>query len=524
VSTEAPIVTAIAQAGLLADPADSGESIPAAVREAPPRAPLHLTGITDDSRKVTPGSVFIAVRGTAGDGHDFIPKAREMGAALVIAEDFAAMKSGPAIIVKDSRRAAAIAAAAFYRWPARQLRMIAVTGTNGKTTTVGMVRHLLDAATEGSGTSTSSGRAASIGTLGVLVGSEGEPVDGGAGLTTPGPVELQRVLRNLVNAGVTTVAMEVSSHSLAQHRVDGVDFVAAVFTNLTRDHLDYHGTMDAYRDAKLSLADHVMDGGTLVVDAAEPAWKGLKRPGKGVLSFGTSADAHVRAEGVAFHPRGSRFTLTDGEAAANVALPLIGDFNVTNALGAAAAAIALGMPVAHVAARLTTMPQVPGRLEIIGDHPAVLRDYAHTPDALERALMALRPFVPGRLIAVFGAGGDRDTGKRPLMGAAAAKYADVVIITSDNPRTEDPERIIDQIVPGVGAKPYERIEDRRAAIAHAIELANAERDLVLLAGKGHEDYQVRGTTKLPFDEKVIVGEIFAARRAKSAAAAQGQAS
>ncbi len=499
------VVSALARAGLFADRGDETRAaVPAAAN--PPR--LHVTNITDDSRAVVPGSVFVAVRGTSGDGHQYIAKARSMGAVLVIAEDFSAEQSGPAVIVKDSRRAAAIAAAAFYRWPARQLRMIAVTGTNGKTTTVGMLRHLLDAP--------DAGRAASIGTLGVLIGSEGVPVEGGAGLTTPGPIELQRILRTLVDAKVTTVAMEVSSHSLAQHRVDGVDFVAAVFTNLTRDHLDYHGTMEAYRDAKLSLADHVMDGGTLVVDAAEPAWKQLRRPGKSVLSFGASAEAQVRAEGVAFHPRGSGFRLTHGDATASVALPLIGDFNVTNALGAAAVAIVLGMSVADVAARLSTMPQVPGRLEIVGDHPAVLRDYAHTPDALERALMALRPFVPGRLIVVFGAGGDRDPGKRPLMGAAAARHADVMIITSDNPRTEDPERIIDQIATGVGAKPYERIEDRRAAIAHAIAMANAEHDLVLLAGKGHEDYQVRGTVKLPFDEKQIAGEILAVRAAGKA--------
>ena len=521
-SSDQQIVSALARAGLFAD---RGDAAPAAELAAPNPPQFHLTGITDDSRAVVPGSVFVAVRGTAGDGHQYIAKARELGAVLVIAEDFSAEQSGPAVIVKDSRRAAAIAAAAFYGWPARQLRMIAVTGTNGKTTTVDMLRHVLDAPrADAAAASVSAGRAASIGTLGVLIGSEGVPVEGGAGLTTPGPIELQRILRTLVDAGVTTVAMEVSSHSLAQHRVDGVDFVAAVFTNLTRDHLDYHGTMEAYRDAKLSLADHVMDGGTLVVDAAEPAWRHLRKLGKSVLSFGTSAGAQVRAEGVAFHTRGSRFDLTDGEATASVALPLIGDFNVTNALGAAATALALGMSVPDVAARLTTMPQVPGRLEIVGDHPAVLRDYAHTPDALERALTALRPFVPGRLIAVFGAGGDRDAGKRPLMGAAAARHADVVIITSDNPRTEDPERIIDQIVPGVGAKPYERIEDRRTAIVHAIEMADAERDLVLLAGKGHEDYQVRGTVKLPFDEPVIVGEILAARAAQAAAAGQGKAS
>jgi UDP-N-acetylmuramoyl-L-alanyl-D-glutamate--2,6-diaminopimelate ligase len=477
-------------------------------------APEHVAGIADDSRRVVRGGVFVAVPGITADGHRFIDAARAAGAGLVIAEDAGKCTGGPAAIVTDARRAAAVAAASFYGTPAASLKLVAVTGTNGKTTTVGILRHLLDEAADAD-----LGRAASIGTLGVLMGSEGTPVEGGAGLTTPGPVELQRVLRALADGGARSVAMEVSSHSLAQHRVEGLRFDAAVFTNLTRDHLDYHDTMESYRDAKLSLATRLRPHGVAVVNADDEAWMPI-RAGQfgrmGVLTFGTSHRAEVRCEGVAYSPQGTRFTLFSHGLKAAVSLPLIGDFNVVNALGAAAAALALGRAHREVAARLGTMPQVPGRLERVGEHPAVVRDYAHTPDALERALTALRPFVEGRLIVVFGAGGDRDPGKRPLMGAVAARLADVVVVTSDNPRTEDPERIIDQIVAGMDGAAHERIEDRRAAIARAITLADPAADLVLLAGKGHEDYQVRGTARLPFDEKMIVREILGAAGAARA--------
>ena len=485
------IMTPLALAGLL--------------REFPDDPSEPITGITDDSRAVVKGGLFIAVKGTNQDGHDYIPQARAAGAAVIIAEDAVRAVGGPALIVNDGRRAAAVAAAAFYRNPAKRVRLVAVTGTNGKTTTVEMLRHIFD-------TSSATKRAASIGTLGVLFGSAGEAVDGGAGLTTPGPVELQRILRLLVNKGASTVAMEVSSHSLAQHRVEGIRFDAAVFTNLTRDHLDYHGTMESYFEAKASLIAMVSEHGFAVVNADDAAWNALpKAPRR--MTFGTAATADVHATGVAYEPCGSRFRLVTPNGGAAVSLPLIGDFNVINALGAAATAVALGESSIAVAERLSSMPQVPGRLDRIGEHPAVLRDYAHTPDALERALTALRPFVPGRLIVVFGAGGDRDAGKRPLMGAVAAKHADVVVLTSDNPRTEDPEKIMDDIAVALPKGGYERIEDRRAAIARAIAIADPTKDLVLLAGKGHEDYQVRGRDKLHFDEREIVAEILATRAA-----------
>ncbi len=338
------------------------------------------------------------------------------------------------------------------------------------------------------------------------MGSEGAPLDGGSGLTTPGPVELQRVFRALADAGVRRVAMEMSSHALDQHRAEGVTFAAGVFTNLTRDHLDYHGTMEAYLAAKALLARQVDPDGALVVNADARAWDALPPLARRVRFGIVAADADVRAVAVVHEADGTRFTLAVGPEAHALTLPLIGDFNVANALGAAAAAWVLGEAPARIAQRLASMPQVPGRLERLSDAPTVIRDYCHTPDALERALEALRPFTRGRLICVFGAGGDRDRGKRPLMGAAAAARADVVVVSSDNPRTEDPERIIDDVVAGIPRTGYVRVADRRAAIARALELAGAD-DVVLLAGKGHETYQVIGTTNVPFDEKAIVHEL-----------------
>lgn len=467
--------------------------------------PDIVTAISDDSRDIRPGALFVAVRGSARDGHDFLQAAAGADASVAIVEDLGRTQM-PALVVRDGRRAAAVAAAAFYREPASSMRFVAVTGTNGKTTTVGMIRHLLD---------DPAARSASIGTLGTLVGSDGTALHGtSASLTTPGPIELQRTLRALADSGVRAVAMEVSSHSLHQRRVEGIRFSAAVFTNLTRDHLDYHGTMHEYFSAKSSLLSHLTTDGSAIVNADDRAWDALPAAPRR-MTFGVNAGADVRARNVNFASRGSDWLLEVKGGSHEVHLPLIGDFNIANALGAAAAALALGLPVATIAARLATQPQIPGRLEIVGEHPTVLRDYAHTPDALERALTALRPFTSGALIVMFGAGGDRDRGKRPLMGSVAARLADRVIITSDNPRTENPESILDEIAAGLGSTAHERIEDRRAAIERAIAMADPARDVVLLAGKGHEDYQVRGTKKFPFDEKQIVGEIFSAARIKA---------
>ena len=446
------------------------------------------------------------MKGYAQDGHDWIDAARAAGAALLIVEDasrVAAMSSPlPSITVRDGRRAAAVAAAAFHGWPAREMTMVGVTGTNGKTTTVGLLRHLLHRDER---------PAASIGTLGVLVGSAGPkcPVDRASPRLDRS--SCSACCRQLRDLGVCTVAMEVSSHSLDQRRVEGITFAAGVFTNLTRDHLDYHGTMDAYRSAKLRLVGLLARDGVALFNADDPAWRGVTNATR-AWSFGVETPADVTARDVVFHAHGSRFLLVAPGGAVPVALPLIGDFNVANALAAAAAALALGLPLREVADGLATAPQVPGRLERLRTAPTVLRDYAHTPDALDRALRAVRPFTQSadgaesRLVVVFGCGGDRDRGKRPEMGRIAESLADVVIVTSDNPRTEDPERILDDIEAGMRRRNHRRIEDRRAAIAEALHIATPH-DVIVLAGKGHETYQVRGTISYPFDERVIVNEL-----------------
>ncbi len=457
--------------------------------------PETVTSVEDDSRRVTQGALFVAVKGSERDGHDYLDRARDAGAALAVVEQ-PKRTALPAIVVRDGRRAAAVVASAAFDWPARELRLIGITGTNGKTTTAHMLRHLLDSP---------KARSASIGTVGVLIGSEGRPLED-TGLTTPGPVELQRVLRSLLDAGVRQVAMEVSSHALDQHRVDGLTFDAAVFTNLTRDHLDYHKTMDAYRLAKERLCAYLAPHGTVVVNVDDAAWRALATDRRKVGFSTRVASAEVNAQHISYSPRGSTWTLVVNSDRRDTLLPLIGDFNIANALGAAAAAYAVGLSVEIIASRLSTLPQVPGRLEVVLERPTVLRDYAHTPDALERALQAVRPFTRGRLIVLFGAGGDRDRGKRPQMGAIAERFADHAIITSDNPRTEDPETIIGEIEAGMSSENHERIEDRREAIARALAIADDE-DVVLLAGKGHETYQIRGTEKLPFDEKLIVEEL-----------------
>jgi UDP-N-acetylmuramoyl-L-alanyl-D-glutamate--2,6-diaminopimelate ligase len=459
--------------------------------------PDTFSDISDDSRTVAPGTLFIAVKGSIRDGHDFLASAEKMGAVAAMVED-AERTSLPAIVVREGRKAAAIAAGAAYGDPSRELRMIGITGTNGKSTTAGILRHLLDS--PGS-------RAASIGTLGVLLGTEATVVPGGAELTTPGPVELQRVLRKLADLEVKTVAMEVSSHSLDQRRIDGLTFDAAVFTNLTRDHLDYHHTMEAYFTAKARLMEYIDPDGAAAVNIDDETWVALADTRRKIL-FGVSPNAEVRATDVRFFPSGSEWNLVHGEESAHVRLPLIGDVNVHNALGAAAVGITFGVSLRDIAERLADLPQVPGRLEVIANRPTVLRDYAHTPDAIERALTAVRPFTTGRLILVFGCGGDRDRGKRAQMGSVAEAGADVVIVTSDNPRTENPDRILDDIEEGMKRGLHQRILNRREAIQTALTDAE-DGDVVLLAGKGHETYQIVGTTKLPFDEKVIVNELLA---------------
>jgi len=460
---------------------------------APPASFPALTGVADDSRRVGPGMLFCAVVGTQHDGHTFLADAVRRGAAAALVARPVDLGI-PAAVVRDSRAAAAIAAQVWYGEPGRRLRLIGVTGTNGKSTTVALIRHLLNG----------DGRVGSIGTLGAFDGT-GAPIGPEISLTTPGAVEFQALLAALVQRGVATVVAEASSHALDQRRLYGLAFAAAVYTNLTHDHLDYHRDFASYRAAKLLLSRQLEAGALEVVNADDPAWEALeRRPELRRIAYGLDQAAEVRASEVRLGAQGSSFILHLGREHARAQLPLIGEFNVRNALGAAATAWGLGLEPEEIATRLAGAPQVRGRMERIGEGPLViLRDYAHTPDALERALRALRPVTAGRLIVLFGCGGDRDRRKRPVMGRIAAREADLAIVTSDNPRTEDPDRIIDEIEAGMEGVAHLRITDRREAIYRAVQLLE-EGDCLLLAGKGHETYQVVGERRIPFDEPEIV--------------------
>jgi UDP-N-acetylmuramoyl-L-alanyl-D-glutamate--2,6-diaminopimelate ligase len=460
--------------------------------EWPPDVPAELGPVSADSRKVERGGLFVAYQGTASDSHAFLPQVISSGAAAAIVERLVEGAAIPQILVRNGRQAASHAAAVQYGDPLRSLDMLAVTGTNGKTTSVHLLRHLFgDTAPAGS-----------IGTLGAVDG-EGQVIPGTENLTTPGPVELMGTLAALRDRGVKTVAMEASSHSLDQDRLHGVRFKAAVFTNLTRDHLDYHQTLDAYRTAKLKLVDYLEEDGWAVTNQDDRAWDSTKKLARRV-TFGITEPADLHAGSISGDAMGMRYTMEWKGHHAPVSIPLLGRFNIENCLGAAAAALALGKDLHQVAARLAETPQVPGRMERVSDQPCViLRDYAHTPDALTRALAAARPLTRGRLIVVFGCGGDRDRGKRPVMGGIAARDADLAIVTSDNPRTESPEKILDDVEEGMGETPHLRIVDRRQAIRRAVAIARPD-DTVLLAGKGHETYQVIGKEKFPFDERDVV--------------------
>ncbi|HET6231984.1 MAG TPA: UDP-N-acetylmuramoyl-L-alanyl-D-glutamate--2,6-diaminopimelate ligase [Longimicrobiaceae bacterium] len=462
---------------------------------------VNVDDLSSDSRQIGPGWLFCAVSGTTGDGHRFLPDVAAKGAAGATVERASEEVDLRQIQVTDGRLAASYAAAEFFGDPWNELALVGITGTNGKTTTAAILRHLLSTRMP----------AASIGTLGA-VGPDGKVVEGTEGLTTPGPVDLARWLRGLADDGVRGVAMEVSSHALHQGRAAAARFDAALFTNLTRDHLDYHATMEEYREAKLGLVGLLKPGAAAVLNADDPAWDSVDAPR--IVRFGIDRPADVRALDVRVGEGGMEWTLETPDGSAPVALPLFGGYNVANSLGAAAALWSMGWKADEIAAGLATLPQVPGRLErVVGPPDAVttLVDYAHTPDALERALLAVRPLVRGRLIVVFGAGGDRDKGKRPEMGRVAAALADLAIVTSDNPRTEDPEAIADDIERGMGDAPRVRLTDRREAIAHALNEGGRD-DLVLLAGKGHETYQIRGTEKLPFDEREVIRELLAGRK------------
>jgi UDP-N-acetylmuramoyl-L-alanyl-D-glutamate--2,6-diaminopimelate ligase len=454
---------------------------------------VAVMGVSQDSRQVRPGDLFLAWEGTAFDAHDFVAEAAERGAAAAVVEHPVDAEI-PQVVVTNGRGAAALAADHVMGSPWRDLHTVGVTGTNGKSTTAVLARHLL----------ARRGPAAVIGTLGVMDTEGVRP--GTEALTTPGPVQVAVWLRDLADGGVQAVVIEASSHALEQRRLDGVRFDVGVFTNLSQDHLDYHQDSESYFGAKARLVGLVSPDGTVVVNRDDPAWADLDTGGRAVRTFAVDHDSDIRATQVVLGPDGSSFTLTVDGNAADVQLPLLGGYNVENALAAAAVASCAGMSVDEIALGLQTAPQVPGRLEIVEVDPfRVVIDFAHTPDALDGVLAAVRPLTARRLIVVFGAGGDRDRTKRGPMGEAVARYADEVFLTSDNPRTENPESILDDVAEGLSGKPFHRSVDRREAIRGALGSA-ASGDTVVLAGKGHETYQVIGLEKRPFDERIIVRE------------------
>jgi UDP-N-acetylmuramoyl-L-alanyl-D-glutamate--2,6-diaminopimelate ligase len=457
--------------------------------------PEGFVSLRVDSRKVQAGDLFCAIAGTIVDGHDFVAEAASAGAVAAIVQR-AVEASIPTLQVSDSRVAAAHLASLAAGDPGDSLSIAGITGTNGKTTTTLLLRHLLE----------DLGPSAALGTLGLFM-PDGSRLSRSR-ITTPGPIELMADLEEIVSSGASHLAMEVSSHALDQRRVEAVQFAVAVFTNLSREHLDYHPDMDSYRRAKLRFADLLAPDGVAVVNADDPAWKSLDITSAAPVTFGVGDDADVRAEDVRHSANGSQWTLVTPAGQHTVVFPLLGDFNVSNALAASAAAYALGVDPATLTERLAVAPHVPGRMEVLarGPGPLVLRDYAHTPDGLKRALGALRDLTEGCLTVVFGCGGDRDRGKRPLMGRAAVNIADRVILTTDNPRTEDVRQIFEDIAAAVPRDRVEIIEDRADAIHEAVRGAGSL-DVVLLAGKGHETYQdVRGE-KVPFDEAEIVAGI-----------------
>ena len=472
------------------------------------RGDPDVTGVASDSRCCGEGYCFVAIEGTSDDGHKYIPAAIRAGCQAVVCRAPQLVPNDVACAqAKDTRVAAAMLGQAMHGWPSRKLTCVGVTGTNGKST----VTHLLSAVLAAGGLSP-----ALLGTICYETGLRSEP----ARTTTPGPIELARMTGEMVASGRTHLVMEVSSHALDQRRTAGVDFRVAVFTNLTGDHLDYHKTMDQYRAAKLRMFEQLAPEATAVVNRDDPAGELVAQAAPGrVVWYGLSPAADVWAKIENIDAAGTRFALTAGDQQVSVVSGLIGRHNVYNCLGAAAAAMELGVNLETVAAAITSMDCVPGRLQrVAGEVPyKVFVDYAHTDDALANVLSSLRPLTGGRIILVFGCGGDRDQSKRQRMAKVGQDLADRLVITSDNPRSEDPQAIIDQIVAGLSDSGRRRAEiepDRRAAIALAIDMAQ-EADVVLVAGKGHENYQIIGSQRLPFDDVKVAAELIGAGRVLS---------
>lgn len=459
---------------------------------------VSISGIEHDSRKVAARNLFVCMEGAHVDGHNFIPQAISKGAVAVLStrKNFVPPENISALIVPDILNALAVIVPYFYDYPARKMRVIGITGTNGKTTTTYLLREIFTCA---------GFKVGLIGTIQNLIGEEKFPVRN----TTPNVIDLQKFFVEMVEKKVEVVVMEVSSHALAENRVAGVEFDTAIFTNLTQDHLDFHGTMENYLWAKSKLFDMVSRRGRkpnkaaiINVDDAASA-EILNHCHCKKITYGIKNPADLQATEINLRAGGMNFNLRGDD----LNLHLTGLFNVYNVLAATGAALAENISPETIKRALENFKSVPGRFErIFSDKPfEVIVDYAHTPDGVKNVLETAAQIATGKIITVIGCGGDRDNSKRPIMGKIAAEFSDVVIATSDNPRTEDPEKILDDLESGIGENNHERIVDRRAAIFRAIELAGAD-DIVLILGKGHETYQILNTGKIHFDDREIAQE------------------
>jgi UDP-N-acetylmuramoyl-L-alanyl-D-glutamate--2,6-diaminopimelate ligase len=468
---------------------------------------IDVRGVAYDSRQVKPGDVFVALRGLKAAGADFAADAIRRGAVAIVADRPAdSPTSVPWVVVPDARAAMAEIAAEFYGHPSRSMQVVGITGTNGKTTTAYLLRGVFESAGKKCGL---------LGTVTYAVGSAELP----ASRTTPEAPDVQRMFRQMVDAGCEACVMEASSHALSLRRVDATAFAAGVFTNLTRDHLDYHGDMESYFASKKRLFEMLPPGAPAVVNLDDPRGESLRRTVSVPVSYAINKPADVTPGPLTLTFKGLEFTARTPKGDVHVTSRLVGRPNVSNILATIATATALDIPTSAIERGLARLVHVPGRFELVSsstDDITVVIDYAHTDDALKNLLETARPLAQGRIITVFGCGGDRDRTKRPLMGAVAARLSDIVVITSDNPRSEDPARIIEEIKRGLppasdrGAATF-TIVDRTEAIQFAIQKAEPG-DLVLLAGKGHEQMQVIGGTELPFNEAAIARDALERRR------------
>ncbi len=480
--------------------------------EASPPAAGPVTGISYDSRGVQPGHVFVALKGQHADGTMFASQAMERGAVAVVSEAAAPPDVRIAwASVEDARLALAVIAAEFSGHPSREMRVVGITGTNGKTTTAHLVASIFEAAGIACGL---------LGTVGYRVGQETRE----ATRTTPEAPEMQELLREMADRGCGACAMEVSSHALSLNRVEGMAFAAAVFTNLTRDHLDFHADMESYFQAKRRLFEMLPRDAPSLINIDDPRGASLTEMAGRPLTYAVNRAADVTPGPLSYSLSGLAFDARTPRGAVRVRSSLVGRPNVYNILAAVSTATAMDLPLDAIEAGITALEGVPGRFQVVSgpkDDVTVVVDYAHTDDALRNLLETARPLADGRLLTVFGCGGDRDRTKRPLMGAVAGRLSDVIVITSDNPRSEDPARIIEEIRRGITGDsrrdPTQQlltIADRREAIARAVEIARAG-DLVLITGKGHEKYQVVGSQMLPFDDVAVAREALTRKRSNS---------